>query len=56
MATLELNAEQSTMLKEILEEYLSELRMEVCDTEDKDFRDSLHEVENFINELLPRLA
>ncbi|MBF0343411.1 MAG: hypothetical protein HQL06_04185 [Nitrospirae bacterium] len=55
MIKFELNEDEATTLREILESYLSELRMEICDTDQMDFRMGLKEREVFIKDLLKRL-
>jgi hypothetical protein len=51
----QLNEKEHRMLREILGGYLSDLRMEIADTDSKDFRDDLKERESFLKELLVRL-
>ena len=46
MARLELNENESTTLCETLEEYLSDLRMEIVDTDSQDMREDLKRKEN----------
>ncbi len=41
MIRLELNREQVSILREALDSYLSDLRMEIADTDRKDFREQL---------------
>ncbi len=41
MISLELSASDAGVLAEALESYLSDLRMEIADTDSKDFRDGL---------------
>ena len=55
MVLLNFSEEELKMFKEILENYLSDLRMEIADTDQKDFRESLKKKENFLNELLSLL-
>lgn len=38
---VDLNPEQTRMLREILTDYLSDLRMEIADTDSMDFREDL---------------
>ncbi len=56
MYTLNLTQKEVLVLKNVLEEYLSDLRMEVADTDKQDFRDSLKEEEETIKEILGTLA
>jgi hypothetical protein len=55
MPSLTLEREESEMLREILESYLSDLRMEVADTDSYDFREMLKRKEVFLKDLLTRL-
>jgi len=55
MATLALSAEESEMLRYILESYLGDLRMEIADTDSLDFREMLKKREVFIKKVLPQL-
>ncbi len=55
MATIELTNEEAETLSEILESYLSDLRMEIADTDQMNFRENLKKKEVFIKELLQRL-
>jgi hypothetical protein len=52
MHTLELSSEEAYVLREALESYLSDLRMEIADTDRKDFREQL----KHRRELLERVA
>jgi len=53
--TLTLTDGQRDMLQGILQSYLSDLRMEVADTDSFDFRQELKRKEEFLKELLARL-
>ena len=44
------------MLGEVLQSYLSDLRMEIADTEAMEFRERLKRQEAFINKLLQELV
>jgi hypothetical protein len=55
MATLELSAEESRLLREVLESFMSDLRMEIADTDLFDFREQLKEKKRVLSELLERL-
>ena len=55
MVDFQLNDKECGMLREILGAYLSDLRMEIANTDSKDFRDDLKEREVFLKELLLRL-
>ena len=56
MAQIALTDDEAEMLKHILENYLSDLRMEVADTDRKDFREELKEREFFLKNLIQRLT
>ena len=56
MAQLTLNNEETLKLKKILESYLSDLRMEVADTDRKEYRDELKEEESFLKDMIGRLS
>ena len=55
MITLELNAEESSLLREVLESFVSDLSMEIADTDKLEFREQLKKKKAFIFELLERL-
>ena len=55
MATLDLTADQATMLSEVLDSYLGDLRMEIAGTDSMDYRNRLKEREDFIKQLLADL-
>ncbi|HEV8611345.1 MAG TPA: hypothetical protein VGS98_14915 [Thermoanaerobaculia bacterium] len=50
--TIQLADEEAEILRAVLEEYISELRMEVANTDNMDFREALKRKE----EILKRLA
>jgi hypothetical protein len=50
--TIQLADEEAEVLRSVLEEYISELRMEVSNTDSMDFRETLKRKE----EILKRLA
>ena len=56
MAQVNLSAEESDMLRQVLGTYLSDLRMEIADTEQMDFRENLKRQETFLKRLLEQLA
>ena len=56
MVQLVLTAEEAALLGEILTSYLSDLRMEIADTEAMDFRESLKQREVFLKRLLQTLS
>ena len=49
---LELTAEQAKTLANALEIYLSDLRMEIADTDNKDFRECLKTQKSVLTEIL----
>jgi hypothetical protein len=56
MIQLELTNEEAGVLREALEFYISDLRMEVADTDRQDFRDGLKQEETVIKKILGLLA
>ncbi len=52
---LTLESNEVELVKRILTNYLSDLRMEIVDTEDYDMRQSLKRDEATIKSILPRL-
>ena len=52
MIQITLETHEAAILGEILEAYLSDLRMEIADTDRKDFRDTLKERKDVIKGLL----
>lgn len=56
MAQIEVAPEEIEMLEDVLQSYLSDLRMEIADTDLKDFRDGLKLKEEFIKSFLKQLA
>ena len=53
---IELSAEESDALRAALESALSDLRMEVADTEDQPFREALKARERALRSVLDRLG
>ncbi len=56
MPTLNLSSEQAETLAKVLEDYVSDLRMEVANTDSQDFRDDLKKKEIFLKDLLSQLG
>jgi hypothetical protein len=56
MPALTLTDKEADVLREVLESYLSDLRMEIADTDRMDFREMLKERKSFLNSLVARLA
>jgi len=55
MATLELNQDEQEVLSATLESYLSDLRLEIADTENHDFREQLKHREEVLKKILATL-
>ena len=55
MSTLELTSDEGKALLEFLERYLSNLRIEIVNTEDREFRRNLRRREDIIRSILGRL-
>ena len=55
MLQLDLTLDERTVLREVLEEYLSDLRMEIVDTEDQDFREMLKRKKGVLTKVLDTL-
>ncbi|RMF91411.1 MAG: hypothetical protein D6736_05240 [Nitrospinota bacterium] len=55
MVQLTLTPEEAATLREVLTIYLSDLRMEIADTNHRDFREGLKKQEAVLNALLQRL-
>ena len=55
MSTLELTPDEGKALLEFLERYLSNLRIEIVTTEDREFRRSLRQREDIIRAITGRL-
>lgn len=53
---IQLTERDEQMLRSILERYLPDLRIEVANTDDKEYRKYLKEREAFIKDLLGRLG
>ncbi len=55
MAQIALTTEEAETLREVLDSYLSNLRMEIADTDAMEFREKLKEQEAVLRRLLQRL-
>ena len=55
MARIEVTSEEGTELRSILEVYLSDLRMEIVDTESHNFRVGLKKRKELIEKVLSQL-
>lgn len=56
MVELDLNAGETAMLRDILESYLSDLRMEIADTDSMDFREDLKKREVLLKRIIETLG
>jgi len=56
MAQLDLTGEEAAVLRQALESYLSDLRMEIADTEQMDYREELKRQEEILTRLEERLS
>jgi hypothetical protein len=56
MVQLSLAPEEVSLLRELLEDYLSDLRMEIADTDQQDFRERLKQEEVTIKKILKMLS
>jgi hypothetical protein len=56
VAQIELTDQEAELLRDVLEEYVSDLRMEVANTESMDFREALKEKERILKGLVERLS
>ena len=55
MGTIELSLEESNLLGKIVNNYLSDLRMEIANTDQLTFKDSLRKEENMLNDLIKKI-
>ena len=56
MVRVELTAEEAEDLRAIMENYLSDLRMEIVDTDGDDFRKMLKKRKDLVGKLLEQLV
>ncbi len=56
MAGIELTAEEAEALRDLLEHHLSDLRMEIADTDRKDFREQLKERKELLRKIQAKLG
>jgi uncharacterized protein HemX len=56
MHTLELSSEEAYVLRETLQSFLSDLRMEIVDTDRKDYRDQLKHRRQLLERVVEALA
>jgi hypothetical protein len=55
MIQLSLTTQEATELREVLESFVSDLRMEIANTDLKDFRDQLKQRESILNKIIQDL-
>ncbi len=55
MITVQLTEDEAAILKQSLELFLSDVRMEICDTDRADFRDGLKHEKSTIEHVLAQL-
>ena len=55
MASLEFSQQEIDMLNKIVKSYLSELRMEIADTDQSSFKNELRKEEGLLNKLIEKL-
>jgi hypothetical protein len=56
MTQLNLTESEASTLRKALDSYISDLRMEIADTDDKDFRDGLMQEEVILKKILKSLS
>ncbi len=56
MSDVNLNEEELIVLRDVLESYLSDLRMEIADTDNYDFRQELKHKEDRLKAILEKIA
>ncbi|WP_243369835.1 hypothetical protein [Geotalea sp. SG265] len=56
MPRIELTASEATMLSEILQSYLKDLRAEIVATENREWREEMKNRENFVKGVVQRLS
>ena len=56
MAQFDLTGEEAAVLRQALESYLSDLRMEIADTDQMDYRQELKRQEEILTRLEERLS
>ncbi len=55
MASLEFSQQEIDMLNKIVKSYLSELRMEIADTDQSSFKNGLRKEKEHLNKLIEKL-
>jgi hypothetical protein len=56
MRRLDLDERESETLRQVLEDYVSDLRMEISNTDSQDVRDELKEREMLLKRILDRIG
>jgi hypothetical protein len=56
MVQITLTTDEAATLREVLETYVSDLRMEIADTDSMDFRERLKAEEAFLKRLIGQLG
>ena len=56
MYTITLSDEERNLLAEVLQETISELRMEIADTDSHDYRAQLHKREDMLKAMVKRIS
>jgi hypothetical protein len=55
MEAIEFSQEEKDLLNRIVKDYLSELRMEIADTDQSSFKEGLRQEEEMLNSLIEKL-
>ncbi len=55
MASLEFSQQEIDMINKIVKSYLSELRMEIADTDQSSFKNGLRKEEELLNKLIEKM-
>jgi len=56
MIDMKLTNEEAEELKDVLTSYVSDLRMEIADTDNYEFRETLKKKEKFLKDVISRLS
>lgn len=56
MNTIDLTEQETTTLRDVVENYLSDLHTEISHTDDRDFRDALRRRQELLQGVLEKLA
>jgi hypothetical protein len=56
MVQITLTSEEATTLREVLDNYVSELRMEIANTDSMDFREELKQKKEVLNRVIAQLV